>query len=179
VVGLAGQHPAPNDARLFDGRGSRSRHPDTLRVIDPVAILVAMVLAKRWEGFISHPYLCPAGVPSIGFGFTHYADGRRVKLTDPPMTREEATVLLEYLIRTKYGAATARLCPGVSGARLGALTDFCFNLGDGNLRASTLRQKVNAGLWEQVPAQLRRWTKAGGKVLKGLVLRREAEILHI
>lgn len=146
---------------------------------DPVALAVATVLAKRWEGFIGHPYLCPAGVPTIGYGFTHYADGRRVTLKDPPMTREEAATLLEFLIRTKYMKATARLCPDVSGARLGALTDFCFNLGDGNLRASTLRKKVNAGAWDEVPAQLRRWTKAGGRVLKGLVLRREAEITHI
>lgn len=149
-------------------------------MIDPVAVVVSMVLARRWEGFESLPYLCPAGVPTIGFGFTHYADGRAVTLNDPPMTREEANVLLEHLIRTKYMRAAMLLCPKIdTPERLGAITDFCFNLGAGNLRASTLRRKIDAGLWDQVPTELRKWVRAGGRVLRGLVLRREAEISYI
>jgi lysozyme len=149
-------------------------------VIDPVALAVSMVLAKRWEGFISHPYICPAGVPTIGYGFTHYADGARVTLSDPPMTRSDAEVLLEHLIRTKYMRDAMRLCPDIdTPERLGAITDFCFNLGAGNLRASNLRRKIAAGLWDDVPTELRKWVRAGGRVLKGLVLRREAEITYI
>jgi lysozyme len=149
-------------------------------VIDPVAVAVALVLEKRWEGFQALPYLCPAGIPTIGFGFTHYADGRAVTLSDPAMTRDEAITLLEFLTRTQYMRATMALCPNIdTPERLGALTDFCFNLGSSNLRASTLRRKVNAGLWDDVPAELRKWVRAGGRVLKGLVLRREAEISYI
>lgn len=149
-------------------------------MIDPIAVAVSLVLTKRWEGFESRPYLCPAGVPTIGYGFTHYADGRAVTLLDPQMTREEAGALLEHLLRTVYIPQTIRLCPNIdTPERLGALADFCFNLGRGNLAASTLRRKVNAGAWDAVPEQLRRWTRAGGKVLKGLVLRREAEIAYI
>jgi Phage lysozyme len=59
--------------------------------------------------------------------------------------------------------------------RLAAIIDFAFNLGAGNLKASTLRRKINAGDWHEVPAQLMRWNKAGGRVLRGLTLRRQAE----
>lgn len=145
-----------------------------------LAAAVATFLAERWEGFRAAPYLCPAGVPTIGYGFTHYADGTAVTLSDPPMDRDKATDLLDHFIRVKYLPTVLKLCPGVdTPERLGAVTDFCFNLGAGNLRASTLRRKVNVGEWDEVPAQLRRWTRAGGRILRGLVLRREAEIGYI
>lgn len=144
------------------------------------AVTIACALEARWEGFSAEPYLCPAGVPTIGFGFTHYADGRAVRLTDPPMTREAARELLIYLTRAKYLPAVLRLCPNINTAeRLGAIVDFCYNLGTGNLRASTLRREILADDWDAVPDQLRRWVRGGGRVLRGLVLRREAEINYI
>lgn len=79
-------------------------------------------------------------------------------------------------VETTYLPAVVRLCPGIDDAnRLAALIDFTFNLGAGNLSASTLRKRVNAGRWADVPAELRKWNKAGGRVLRGLVIRREAE----
>lgn len=149
-------------------------------MVDPIAVAVALVLTRRWEGFQALPYLCPAGIPTIGNGFTHYADGRAVTLKDPAMTREESAALLEHLLRTMYIPQTIRLCPNIdTPERLGALADFCFNVGRGNLAASTLRRYVNAGFWDRVPTQLRRWNRGGGIVLRGLTLRREAEILYI
>lgn len=147
---------------------------------DIQAIAVACILARRWEGFRSRPYLCPAGVPTIGYGFTRYANGVAVTLADPPMTRAQAQSLLEHMVRTQYLPATIRLCPNIdSPGRLGAITDFAFNLGSGNLRASNLRKKILAGDWEAVPGELRKWVRGGGRVLKGLVLRREAEIGYL
>lgn len=140
------------------------------------AVAVAAVLARRFEGLYLTPYLCPAGVPTIGYGATHYLDGRRVQLTDQPISREGAERLLLRQIERTYLPAVLRLCPGVDDAnRLAALIDFCFNLGAGNLGASTLRKRVNAGRWGDVPAELRKWNKGGGRVLAGLVKRREAE----
>jgi lysozyme len=137
---------------------------------------VAMELMRRFEGFYSKPYICPAGVVTIAFGATHYLDGRRVKLTDPPVTRETGEVMLKHMVRYTYLPAVLKLCPGIdSPHRLAAIIDFCFNLGPGNLSASTLRKRINSGDWDAVPGELRKWTRGGNKVLKGLVIRREAE----
>lgn len=139
---------------------------------------VSLELIKRFEGLYLAPYLCPAGVPTIGYGATYYEDGSRVQLTDPPITRERAESLLLWMVRTKYLPAVIQLCPSIlhePPERVAALIDFTFNLGAGNLRSSTLRKRVNAGAWDKVPEELRKWNKAGGRVLKGLAIRREAE----
>lgn len=134
-------------------------------------------LCKRFEGLYLRPYLCPAGVPTIGYGATFYENGRRVMMTDPPITKARAEQLLRWHITRQFLPAVMSLCPGATTPQqVAALTDFAFNLGTGNLRSSTLRRKVNAGLWDEVPAQLMRWNKAGGRVLRGLVRRRQAEV---
>lgn len=141
-----------------------------------LAIEVAAALCRRFEGFYPRPYLCPAGVPTIGYGATFYEDGTRVTLKEPAIDRARAEALLLWHVRQRFLPAVLRLCPGVDNPdRLAALIDFAFNLGAGNLRSSTLRRKVNAGLWGEVPAQLMRWNKAGGRVLRGLTIRRQAE----
>lgn len=141
-----------------------------------LAIEVAAALARRFEGLYLTPYLCPAGVPTIGYGATYYEDGSRVQLSDPPITKERAEALLLWMIRTKYLPPVVKMCPSVdTPERLAALIDFAFNLGAGNLQASTLRRKVNAGDWGAVPDEIKKWNKAGGRVLRGLVIRRQAE----
>lgn len=141
-----------------------------------MALPIALALCRRFEGFFPHPYLCPAGVPTIGYGSTRYLDGRAVRLTDPPITRELAERMLVQSILTIYLPAVRRLCPGIdSPRRLAALIDWTYNLGAGQLRASTLRRRVNAGDWARVPGEIRRWNRGGGRVLPGLVLRRAAD----
>ena len=141
-----------------------------------LAILVATALAQRFEGLYLSPYLCPAGVPTIGYGATYYEDGTRVTLLDAPITRERAIALLQWMVRTVYLPTVMRLCPGIDNPnRLAALIDFTFNLGGSALKNSTLRRKVNAGMWAAVPTELRKWVMAAGKRLRGLVIRREAE----
>lgn len=144
------------------------------------AVTVAAALARRFEGCYLRPYLCPAGVPTIGYGATYYEDGTRVTLFDAPITRELAESLLLWMVRTRYLPAVLRLCPGIDNPlRLAAIIDFTFNLGAGNLQASTLRRRINAGQWDDVPCELRKWIKGGGRVLAGLVKRREAEVVLI
>ncbi|WP_454752057.1 lysozyme [Cupriavidus necator] len=141
-----------------------------------VAIEVAAALARRFEGLYLRPYLDPVGVPTIGYGATYYPDGRRVTMNDAPITREQAEELLLWMVRTVYLPAVLKLCPRIdTPERLAALIDWTFNLGAGNLRASTLRKRVNASRWGDVPAEIRKWNRGGGRVLRGLVLRREAE----
>jgi len=141
-----------------------------------LAILVATALAQRFEGLYLSPYLCPAGVPTIGYGATYYEDGSRVTLFDAPITRERAMELLQWMVRTVYLPTVMRLCPGIDNpSRLAALIDFTFNLGGNALKNSSLRRKVNAGMWVAVPTELRKWVMAAGRRLRGLVIRREAE----
>lgn len=141
-----------------------------------LAIQIAAALCRRFEGLYLAPYLCPAGVPTIGYGSTRYLDGTPVRLTDPAITRELAEQMLVQAVQRTYLPAVLRLCPGIdSPSRLAAIIDWVYNLGAGNLRASTLRRRINAGRWDDVPAELRKWNRGGGRVLRGLVLRREAE----
>ena len=148
-------------------------------MIDEAAAAAAN-LCRRFEGLRLSPYLCPAGVPTIGYGATRWEDGSPVRLTDAAVTRARAEALLAHDIRQVYLPAALRLCPGAdTPGRLGALTDFAFNLGVGALRASTLRRRVNAGEWDRVQDELMRWVNGGGRRLPGLVRRRAAEALLI
>jgi lysozyme len=141
-----------------------------------LAVRVTAALARRFEGLYLTPYLCPAGYPTIGYGARYYLDGSEVRLTDPPITRELANAMLLDSVRFKFLPVVLKLCPGIdTPERLAAIIDFTFNLGQGQLRASTLRRRINAGRWGDVPAELRKWVKGGGRVLKGLVARRAAE----
>lgn len=141
-----------------------------------IAIELALSLCIHFEGIYLSPYLCPAGVPTIGCGTTHYLDGRAVQLTDPPIAREEAIALCRESMRRRYLRMTIALCPGIDLApRLAAIADFAYNMGTGALRASTLRKRINGRRWQDVPGELLKWTHGGGRVLRGLATRRQAE----
>lgn len=140
-------------------------------------LAIATTLCKEFEGFRSRPYLCPAGVATIGYGTTRYSDGRPVTLSDPAITRDEAEQLLDAQLRSQFLPGVLRLCPSLIAhtQALNAIVDFAYNLGVGRLQTSTLRRRINAGDWEGVKEQLMRWTRGGGRVLPGLVRRRQAE----
>jgi len=140
---------------------------------------LARDLCKQFEGFKSRPYLCPAKVPTIGYGSTYYSTGVKVTLEDPPISEEEASKLLLHELYNNYLPAVLRSCPKLVNheKRLNAIVDFAYNLGSGRLQTSTLRRKVNDEDWDGAKEQLMLWTKGGGKVLKGLYLRRQAECL--
>ena len=138
---------------------------------------LAAELCKRFEGFKSKPYLCPANVPTIGYGSTYYANGTKVTLNDPPMSEKEARALLMVELEHTYLPGALRNCPilATDEKKCNAIVDFCYNLGIGRLQTSTLKRKINAGDWEGAKEQLMLWTKGGGKVLPGLLKRRKAE----
>lgn len=137
---------------------------------------LAASLCRTFEGFYAKPYLCPAGVQTIGYGTTLYPDGRRVTLDDPSITRETAETLLNHELMALM-PHVLRLCPAVADSpqRTAALIDFTYNLGWPRLRASTLRRRINERNWAAAKAEILKWDKAGGRVLKGLTLRRQAE----
>jgi lysozyme len=100
-----------------------------------------------------------------------------VRLTDRPITEPEAEEYLENEMYYKSLQSAVRLCPilAMDDNRLAAISDFCYNLGAGRLQASTLRRKINQKDWPGAKKELLKWNKAGGRVLLGLVKRREVE----
>lgn len=141
------------------------------------ALETARDLCLVFEGVYLKPYLCPANVPTIGVGSTFYEDGRRVTLADPPITLERAKGLLLWELE-RCLPVVLRLCPALRGwgdQATGAVLDFAFNCGTGNLQASTLRKRINADDVEGAQVEVMKWVRGGGKVLPGLVRRRAAE----
>ncbi len=142
-----------------------------------MSLEATIALCKHFEGFRAKPYLCPAGIATIGYGSTYYSDGRKVTLQDEPITADQAELLLLHEIEHTYLPGVLRNCPGLA-AHVGALNaavDFAYNLGVGRLQTSTLRRKLNAQDWAGAKEELLKWTRAGGRVLPGLVRRRQAE----
>jgi len=157
-------------------------------------------LMHRFEGFRNKPYLCPAHIWTIGYGHVLYQEQIRLPVVRPPgktkadipMIRSEMPLKLEdFRVWTKeeidelfradvrdFERGVLRLVPGVVGRQgsFDALVSISFNFGLGNLQRSTIRMRANRGDWEGAAEAFRAWTKGGGKVLPGLVKRREAEI---
>jgi len=138
---------------------------------------LAASLCRQFEGFRSKPYLCPAGVATIGYGSTYYSDGRKVTLNDSLISQEDANALLMVELNHTYLPGVLRNCPilATDEKKCNAIVDFVYNLGIGRWQTSTLKRKINAQEWEAAQEQLMLWTKGGGKVLPGLLKRRQAE----
>lgn len=127
-------------------------------------------LIKKFEGLRLEPYFCQAGVLTVGYGHT----GKDVR---PMMkiTAEDAGRLLQADLRKFcFGVSEAVLVP-LTDNQFAALVSFAFNLGLGALRKSTLLKKVNAGEFDAVPGELKKWVNAGGAPSLGLIRRRKAE----
>lgn len=136
-------------------------------------------LIKKYEGFRANPYKCPAGVPTIGYGATYYPDGKRVKMTDPPVTEKQATEMLKTMLVGFEKAVDTYCIDTINQNQFDALVSFAYNVGTNALKNSTLLKKLNVNANDPtIKDEFMKWVKAGGKTLKGLVTRRaeEAEI---
>lgn len=130
-------------------------------------------MIRRFEGLRLKPYLCPAGVATIGYGHT----GPDVRMDMPAISQQVAEDMLaqdaELFLR-----ASGKLSPVLwmaGEARHSAIADFCFNLGSGRYKASTLKRRVDAEDWHGAAEELSKWVWGGGRKLPGLVARRAAE----
>lgn len=153
-------------------------------------------LMHRFEGFRSRPYLCPAHIWTCGWGTVLYQDQIklpmvRVEGKNIPMIRKEMPLraeddrvwskdeLAEMFKKDlrSFELSVLRLIPGVAGRQsvFDALVALTYNIGPGNLQRSQIRIRANRGDWRGAAEALMDWTKGGGKVLPGLVKRREAE----
>jgi len=130
-------------------------------------------LLKKFEGCKLKAYLCPAGVCTIGYGHTSAAGAPMVN-DGMIITQADAEDILKRDI-VKYEIAVMDLVKvKLTQNQFDVLVDFAYNAGVGNLKSSTMLKKINSGDLDAVPAELMKWTKGGGKVLPGLVRRRQA-----
>lgn len=133
-------------------------------------------LITKFEGFKSRPYLCPSGIPTIGYGNTYYPDGMKVKISDPPVNENQANELLKNILSKFESGVSQCLTKSINQNQFDALVSFAFNIGLGNFKKSTLLKKVNINPVDPtIKNEFLRWNKSGGKVLNGLIRRRESE----
>jgi lysozyme len=133
-------------------------------------------IIKKFESLSLKPYLCPAGVPTVGWGSTYYEDGTRVRLIDAPISRERAEQLLIGTVSVFEKAVDSYTRDDINQNQFDALVSFAYNVGVGNLKKSFLLRKVNANPSDKtIAAQFLKWNTANGKVLAGLTKRRQEE----
>lgn len=127
-------------------------------------------LIKSFEGFSPTVYLCSAGVPTIGYG---HAIKRGEQFTS--ISQEDAENILAKDVEVAEKGVLRLISVPLSDGQFDALVSFSFNLGTGALQRSTLRQKVNREEYTDASDEFLKWVRAGGRIVKGLVRRREAE----
>lgn len=130
----------------------------------------------KHEGVRLKAYLCPAKVPTIGWGNTLYENSTKVKMGDE-ISLDKAKELFSAII-TKFEKSVLSALKGgvVTQNQFDALVSFTYNLGAGNLNKSTLLKKVIAHPNDlTIRDEFMKWNKAGGKVLSGLTKRRAQE----
>ena len=128
-------------------------------------------LIKKFEGCELTAYQCSAGVWTIGYGHTKgIEEGMEI-------TQQEAEDMLVEELHEYENYINDNVTAPLSQNQFDAMVSWVYNLGPANLKASTLLKVLNAGNYDGVPAQIKRWNKAGGVTLDGLIRRREAEAL--
>ena len=136
------------------------------------ALEILIKLIKDSEGCKLTSYQCPAGVWTVGYGYTGTDIKKGLCWTQAKADECLLVTAMSVLDRAvKYSPilATANI------EKLAAIADFIYNLGVGNYAKSTLKKQVDAGNWLAASSEIKKWDKAGGKVLKGLTIRRNKE----
>jgi len=134
-------------------------------------------LIKSFEGWRSRAYPDPAsgGVPwTIGFGHTTAAGPPTVG-PGLQITKSQGEEILQRDLGKYAKAVRAKVKVDLNENQFGALVSFCYNVGPGNFNKSSVLNRVNAGLFDMVPARLLPWNKAAGRIMAGLTRRRKAE----
>ena len=133
--------------------------------------LEGVAIIKHFEGCELKAYRCPANVLTIGYGVTKgVTEGMEI-------TQQEADEMLAGELVEYAGYINEMVDVPLEQNQFDALVSWIYNLGPTNFKNSTLLTVLNQKRYEDAPEQIKRWNKAGGKVLDGLVKRREAEAL--
>ena len=134
-----------------------------------------LAIIKYYEGCSNTVYRCPAGIPTIGFGSCYDLNGNPITMDHGDITDEEATAYLVRGLRTSENAVARLVTAPLNANQFSSLVSFCYNVGAGNFQASTLRMKLNRSDYIGASNEFWKWRRAGRRILKGLVRRRETE----
>lgn len=135
---------------------------------------IGLKLIAQFEGCYLQAYLCPANVWTIGIGTTIYPNGVKVKKGDKCTLEQAHEYLAHDMIEFEKTVNDSVKVP-LSQNQFDALVSLTYNIGSAAFKNSTLLKKLNAKDFTGAADQFLVWNKGGGKVLKGLVRRREAE----
>ncbi len=137
------------------------------------------LLITEFEGYSSKPYLCPAKIPTIGYGNTYYPNGKKVTLLDPPITKAQAFEMFK-IIADKFALGVIKcIKKEISQNMLNSLVSLCYNIGISNFMNSTLLKKVNANPKDEtIFNEFCRWNKVNKKEVLGLTKRRNKEAVN-
>lgn len=142
-------------------------------------------VTKDFEKCSLKPYLCPAGVPTIGWGNTFYPNGKKVTMKDKPITQAYADEIFDFVYSLFEKDVTSLVKSNVTQNQFNALVDFAYNVGSDidaddipeGLGDSTLLKKVNKNPNDPAIAiEFAKWNKSKGKVSNGLIRRRKSNI---
>ena len=131
---------------------------------------------KNQGGGSFRPYVCPAGVLTIGWGHTNNALGKKFAAGDVWTQADCDQALSDDMVAYENVVNNAVKVP-LQQHQFDALVSFAYNCGPANPRGSTLLKKLNAGDYDGAALEFHKWCRGGGQVLKGLVRRRAAEAL--
>jgi lysozyme len=160
---------APAEVKLIDDLLDRLGIPKASATGRRAINKAGLDLIKQFEGLRLKAYKCPADVWTIGYGSTgsHVREGLVI-------TEAQAEELLRSDLR-RFEDFVAANCAPATDNQFSALVSFAFNVGEGALKDSTLRRMHLEGDYAGAAEQFKRWSKAGGRELPGLVRRRAAE----
>lgn len=136
-----------------------------------------IALIKNAENCVLHPYLDSGNKPTIGWGNTFYEDGTRVKMTDKPISQARADKLFDNISQAFYRDVKKLVIVETNENKLSSLSSIAYNIGIHAFKNSSLLKVVNTNANQEViDSHFREWNKDNGKIVKGLIARREKEI---
>ena len=132
-------------------------------------------LLGELEGIVLRPYKDSVGIPTIGIGSTYYEDGTKVKMTDKAITKERAIQLAKNVVKSFEEQVNKSILLPMTQNQFDAMVLLCYNIGKSGFARSSVVKNFNLGNIQRAADSFLLWNKAGGRVVQGLVNRRNKE----
>ena len=134
------------------------------------------LLITEFEGFSAKPYLCPAKIPTIGFGNTYYSDGKRVTMLDKEITKVQAFEMFKTIADRFADKVNKLVTSPLNQNQFNALVSLAYNIGIAAFTNSTILKKVNINHNDKsIELEFKKWNKVNKKEVAGLTRRRNYE----